>query len=84
VAIDYGALRSLTAQQLIGALVRDGFVFDRGAGAHQIYYRPADRRRVTVSFHRSGQTFPPKTLKKMIEVEARWSEDDLRRLKLIK
>jgi predicted RNA binding protein YcfA (HicA-like mRNA interferase family) len=83
-AIDYGALRSLTAQQLISALVRDGFVFDRGAGAHQIYYRPADRRRVTVSFHRSGQTFPPKTLRKMIEVEARWSEDDLRRLKLIK
>lgn len=70
-AIDYGALRSLTAQQLIRALVRDGFVFDRGAGAHQIYYHPMDRRRVTVSFHRSGQTFPPKTLKKMIEVEAR-------------
>ena len=82
-AIDYGVLRSLTAQQLISALVRDGFVFDRGAGAHQIYYHPIDRRRVTVSFHRSGQTFPPKTLKKMIEIEARWSKEDLRRLGLL-
>ena len=83
-AIDYGALRSLTAQKLINALLRDGFVLDRAAGAHQIYYHRGDRRRVTVSFHSSGQTFPPKTLKKMIEVEARWTEDDLRRLKLQK
>lgn len=83
-AVDYGTLRSLTARRLIGALARDGFVLDRASGAHQIYYRPADRRRVTVSFHRPGQTFPPKTLRKMIEVEARWDEDDLRRLRLIK
>jgi predicted RNA binding protein YcfA (HicA-like mRNA interferase family) len=82
--IDYGRLRSLTAQKLISALARDGFVFDRSSGAHHIYYHPEDRRRVTVSFHTSGQTFPIKTLKKMVEVEARWSEDDLRRLKLIK
>ena len=39
---------------------------------------------MTVSFHRPGQTFPPKTLRKMVEVEARWGEDDLRRLRLIK
>jgi predicted RNA binding protein YcfA (HicA-like mRNA interferase family) len=82
--IDYGRLRSLTAQKLISALVRDGFVFDRSAGAHHIYYHLGDHRRVTVSFHASGQTFPIKTLNKMIEIEARWSEDDLRRLKLIK
>ena len=48
------------------------------------YYHRPDRRRVTVSFRHSGQTCPPKPLKEMIEVEARWSEDDLRRLKLIR
>ena len=39
---------------------------------------------MTVTFHHPGQTFAPKTLKSMIELQARWSEADLRRLKLIK
>jgi len=36
-AIDYGQLRGTTARELISALVRDGFAFDRGSGSHQIY-----------------------------------------------
>ncbi|MCC2665224.1 MAG: HicA toxin of bacterial toxin-antitoxin [Geminicoccaceae bacterium] len=83
-AIDYRALRSLTARRLINALVRDGFVLDRQAGAHQHYFHRDDHRRVTVSFHHSGQTFAPKILKVMIELQARWSKADLRRLKLLK
>jgi hypothetical protein len=39
---------------------------------------------VTVTFHRPGQTFALKTLKAMIELQAHWSEADLRRLKLNK
>ena len=80
-AIDYGRLRSLTARVLASALIRDGFVLDRQSGAHQ-HYRHPDSRRVTVSFHRPGDTFPPKTLKRMIEEQACWTEDDLRRLDL--
>jgi predicted RNA binding protein YcfA (HicA-like mRNA interferase family) len=80
-AIDYQALRSLTARRLINALLRDGFVLDRQAGAHQ---HPDDHSRVTVSFHHPGQTFAPKVLKAMIELQARWDEADLRRLKLLK
>jgi hypothetical protein len=38
---------------------------------------------VTVSFHRASDTFPLGTLGSMIEVQARWTEDDLRRLRLI-
>jgi predicted RNA binding protein YcfA (HicA-like mRNA interferase family) len=83
-AIEYRALRSLTARRLIGALLRDGFVLDRQAGAHQHYLHPDDHRRVTVSFHHSGQTFAPKILKAMIELQAHWDEADLRRLKLLK
>ena len=78
---NYGLLRNLTARELISALIRDGFVFDRGSGSHQIYYHP-DGRRVTVLFHGSHDTFRRKTLKSMID-QTRWTEHDLKRLKLI-
>ncbi len=81
-AIDYGRLRSLTAREIISALIRDGFILDRQSGSHQ-HYRHSDGRRVTVSFHRPAETFAPKTLKRMIEDQARWTEDDLRRLDLL-
>jgi predicted RNA binding protein YcfA (HicA-like mRNA interferase family) len=81
--MNYALLRGLTAREIISALVRDGFVFDRGAGSHQLYYHP-DGRRVTVTFHAPGDTFTPKTLKSMIEREAHWTEDDLKRLKLVR
>ncbi len=35
-------------------------------------------------FHGNSKTCSRKTLKSMIEVEARWTEDDLKRLKLFK
>lgn len=81
-AVNYALLRSLTAREIMSALIRDGFVFDHGAGFHQIYYHP-DGRRVTVTFHSPSATFAPKTLKSMIETEARWKEADLKRLKLV-
>ena len=80
--MDYARLRKLTARQIINALIRDGFSLDRGAGAHQIYSH-ADGRRVTISFHAPGDTFPPKTLKTIIERQAHWSENDLVRLRLL-
>jgi predicted RNA binding protein YcfA (HicA-like mRNA interferase family) len=81
-AIDYSQLRSLTDREIIAALIRDGFVLRSQVGSHQ-RYRHADGRRVTVSFHHPRDTFPPKTLKSMIEDQARWTEDDLRRLGLV-
>lgn len=82
-SIDYSKLRSLTAHRLIHALERDGFVFSRQSGSHQIYYHP-DGRRVNVTFHHPADTFPLKTLKRMLEQEAGWSEADLKCLKLLK
>ena len=79
--VNYARLRSLTAREIISALIRDGFNFDRASGSHQIYFHP-DGRRVTVTFHGPGDTFAPGTLKSMIEKEARWTEEDLSRLKL--
>lgn len=81
-AIDYRGLRSLTARELIGALIRDGFYFMRQTGSHQ-RYKHQDGRRVTVAPHGGGTTFTIKTLRSIIESQARWSEEDLKRLKLI-
>jgi predicted RNA binding protein YcfA (HicA-like mRNA interferase family) len=81
--IDWSRLRSLTAREIINALDRDGFSLRNRSGSHQRYRHP-DGRRVTVSFHRAGDTFRPKTLRSIVETQARWTEDDLRRLKLIK
>lgn len=82
--IDYSKLRHVTARELIRALRRDGFVLDRQRGSHQQYIHPDDGRLVTVAFHRSGGTFPVRTLKSMLEHQAGWTEADLRRLKLLK
>lgn len=81
-AIDYRGLRSLTARDLMAALARDGFYLVRQVGSHQRYRHP-DGRRVTVAPHGRGDTFKRKTLKSIIESQARWSEEDLRRLKLL-
>jgi predicted RNA binding protein YcfA (HicA-like mRNA interferase family) len=75
-AINYRKLRSIAAREIISALIRDGLTFDRQSGSHQHYWHP-DGRRVTVSFHHPGQTFPLKTLQRMVEDQAGWDEADL-------
>jgi predicted RNA binding protein YcfA (HicA-like mRNA interferase family) len=82
-AIDYRGLRSLNARELIAALNRDGFSFVRQVGSHQRYAHP-DGRRVTVAPHGSGDTFTIKTLKSMLETQAKWTTDDLLRLRLLR
>ena len=82
-SIDYSKLRNLTARELISALKRDAFSLVRQSGSHQIYRHP-DKRRVTVSFHKGSQTFTPKILKIMIEDQAKWTEEDLKHLKILK
>lgn len=80
--IDYSRLRSLTAGQIVRALRRDGFELERQTGSHRQYYHP-DGRRVTVSYHRSGHTFSQERLRWMFREQARWTWDDLRRLRLV-
>lgn len=70
--------RGLTARRLIRALHDDGFLLKRIRGSHRVYSHP-DGRRVVVSCHRLGDTFPVGTLKAMI-ADAGWNEDDLGRL----
>jgi predicted RNA binding protein YcfA (HicA-like mRNA interferase family) len=81
-SIDYARLRSITARQLASAFSKDGFELQRQKGSHR-HYRHPDGRRVTLTFHHSSDTFPLGTLKSMVEIQARWTETDLRRLALI-
>ncbi len=79
----YSRLRNLTTRQIVRALLRDGFELRRGRGGHR-QYAHVDGRRVTIPFHRPSDTFRLKTLSTIIERQAKWTEDDLRRLKLLK
>ena len=79
-SIAWGRLRGITARELTRALIRDGFDLRRQTGSHQ-HYRHPDGRKVMVAFHRSGETFPMDTLRKMIR-GARWTRADLTRLGL--
>jgi predicted RNA binding protein YcfA (HicA-like mRNA interferase family) len=82
--IDYSKIRALTADEVIRALLADGFVLRKSrGGSHRRYCHP-DGRRVTVAYHGSHTTFVPKTLRSMIEEQAGWTHDDLRRLKLLR
>ncbi len=43
---------TLTATQVIGVLVKKGFVLDRSSGSHRIYRHPKSHKRAVVPFHR--------------------------------
>ena len=79
---DFSKLRSLTARLVIRGLEADGFGLVRQKGSHR-HYRHTDGRRVTVTFHHASDTFRPATLRSMLEIQARWSEEDLKRLGLL-
>ncbi|MDP3740763.1 MAG: type II toxin-antitoxin system HicA family toxin [bacterium] len=80
--IDYSQLRSINTRDIIRALEQDEFFLKRQKGSHRLY-KHADGRFVTVSFHHLSDSFPPKTLKSMLEAQAKWTEEDLRRLGMI-
>jgi predicted RNA binding protein YcfA (HicA-like mRNA interferase family) len=80
--VDYSKIRSVTARQLVSALQADNFQMVRQKGSHR-HYRHPDGRRVTLSFHHSSDTFRPGTLRSIVETQARWQEEDLRRLRLL-
>ncbi|MYC37772.1 MAG: addiction module toxin, HicA family [Chloroflexi bacterium] len=80
--INYSRLRSLTTRQLIKALSKDGFAYIKSTGSHRHYKHP-DGRLVIVPYNRSGDTHPIKTLRSIIEGQALWTTDDLRRLGLL-
>ena len=77
----WNQIKNLRADDLIGALEKDGWVWDITTGAEQIYRHP-DGRRVSVHYQ-PGKTYRPKLLKSLLG-DIGWTDKDLRRLKLIK
>lgn len=77
-AISYQQIRNLPARAIIRALFEDRFSLRRQEGSHQRYVR------VTVTMHKPSDPLPIKTLKSIVESQARWSRDDLLRLRLMR
>lgn len=72
-------LRNIRTRQIIVALERDGFRRTHQTGSHATYRR--GDRRVMVAIHSLGAIIPIGTLHRII-VDAGWTEEDLRRLRL--
>ena len=69
-------LPSLSWQQVVGALERAGFVFDRQKGSHMVYYHPETNHTVVVPRHR---TIKMGTLREILR-EANLSREEFRKL----
>jgi len=81
----WSQLKNITADRLIRALEKDGWIREEKRGAVQAFRKEQDgrtMRRVTVHVH-PKKTFGAKLLKGLLK-DIGWSENDLRRLKLIR
>ena len=76
----WAQIKSITATELMSALTKDDWSRDVAGGSIHIYTK--DTKRVSVHFH-PKKTFGPKLLKGLIE-DTGWTDNDLRRLKLVK
>jgi mRNA interferase HicA len=70
-------LPGLRAKEIIRALERGGFLFDRQRGSHAGYWNPVSGRGTVVPLH-SKET--PRWLLKKIIKEAGFTEDEFRKL----
>jgi predicted RNA binding protein YcfA (HicA-like mRNA interferase family) len=76
----WNQLKNLTCEDLIKALKKDDWERDITTGAVQAYKKGP--KRITVHYH-PGKTYGAKLLQGLI-ADIGWTEDDLRRLKVIK
>jgi len=74
-------LKSITADELIRALEKDDWVRDTGVGS-ELVYRHKDGRRVSIHYH-PRKTYHRGLLKGLLD-DIGWTEEDMRRLKLVK
>lgn len=75
-------LKNTTADELLSALVKDGFVLDTKVRTERVYRHP-DGRRVSIHYHTGNKCYRRGLLKSLLE-DTGWSEADMRRLKVIK
>jgi len=77
-------LKSVTADEIIAALKRDDYKQDPSGKDATIAYikEGAPNRRIVIHYH-PGKTYGPKLLTALLD-DIGWTEQDMRRLKLIK
>ena len=80
----WNQLKNLTADGLINALLRDGWAKDPASSGATIAYikSGSPNKRVVIHYH-PKKTYGPGLLQRLI-ADIGWTDDDLRRLKLIK
>jgi predicted RNA binding protein YcfA (HicA-like mRNA interferase family) len=78
----WNQLKNKTTNDLIRALLKDGFKLVDKIRTERIYRHP-DSRKVSIHYHKGGETYGAHLLKELLK-DTRWSEGDMRRLKLIK
>lgn len=81
-------IKNITKDELIRALKRDGWIRDQEEKTHRgailVYIKKNnDNKRVTIHYHPKETFRDPKLLKNILNIIG-WTEEDLRRLKLIK
>ena len=81
-ASTWDQIKNKTADELISALKRDGFVLDPCCKGAILIYVHSDGRRIGIHYH-PHKTYGPKLLKGLL-ADIGWSDQDFRRLKLIK
>ena len=75
-------LRNVSTRRIIRALEREGFQFVERKGSQRVYQHP-DRRRVLIHYHTGSDTLPPYVIRNLF-IGTHWTEDDLKRLGLVK
>jgi len=78
----WNQLKNKTCDDIISALLKDGFQLDEEVRTERIYRHP-DGRKISIHYHKSSKTYGPGLLKALLE-DIGWTEEDMRRLKLIK
>ena len=78
----WAQLKNKTTDELISALLKDGFVLDDKVRAERIYRR-GDGKRVSIHYHSGDRTYGPALLKSLLE-DIGWSEAEMKKLKLIR
>jgi predicted RNA binding protein YcfA (HicA-like mRNA interferase family) len=73
--------RNVSTRRIVRALERDGFGFIERQGSQRAYHHQ-DGRFVVIHYHRASDTLPPYVISNPL-IGPHWTEDDLRRLKLI-
>jgi predicted RNA binding protein YcfA (HicA-like mRNA interferase family) len=76
-------LRSTPVRDIIRAVERDGFSLKRETTTGARIYAHPDGRLTVIHYHRGSDTLTRKTLRSVLEA-LKWTEDDLKRLGLLR